>query len=226
MNTNSCVARTIFLERETMHRNLTTNSFAIAKHDISSIFLKMFAKFLLSIILAVSFQSAVLADITQADLDKLGANILDTTHGKLSIIDINKHPQRDEILDAMTEAQFKDFSNWQVSKTKAAQESLAEAKKQNQEAQERRAEGKKQLEEAQERRAEGTKQLEEALAEGKALDKQLVEKYTSYIGNAEILGKGSKKIFNQIVNFKTTPEALKQRARALLADKNMKWEED
>lgn len=180
-----------------MHRNLTTNSFAIAKHDKSSIFLKMFAKFLLSIILAVSFQSAVLADITQADLDKLGAKILDTTHGKLSIIDINKHPQRDEILDAMTEAQFKDFSNWQVSKTKAAQESLAEAKKQNQEAQERNAEKKK----------------------------LLVQKYTLYIGNAEVLGKGSKKTFNDIINFEATPEALKQRTRALLADKNMKWED-
>lgn len=208
MNTNSCVARTIFLERETMHRNLTTNSFAIAKHDKSSIFLKMFAKFLLSIILAISFQSIVLAENAQDELDRLGSLLNETTYGKLSFYEIQKHPKREEILAGMKRSKEARFLEWEQ---QMAQESLAEAKKQNQEAQERRAEGKKQLEEAQERNAEKKKLL--------------VQKYTLYIGNAEVLGKGSKKTFNDIINFEATPEALKQRTRALIADKNMKWED-
>ena len=115
-----------------MHRNLITNSFAIAKHDKSSILRKMFTQFFLSIILAVSFQSTVFGDITQADLDKLGSQLIETTYGKLTIIEIDKHPKREEILAGMTRSAKSDFLDW---KEQAAQERLKEQEKRAEEAQ-------------------------------------------------------------------------------------------
>jgi hypothetical protein len=103
-----------------MHRNLTTNRFAIAKHDVSFIVRKITAQFFLSIALVSLFQSIAIAENAQADLEKLGSQLIETTYGKLTIIEIDKHPKRNVILDAMTEAQFNDYLSWKSSKAEAA----------------------------------------------------------------------------------------------------------
>lgn len=171
------------------------------KHNIVHIL------FSLSLLVFTTFSVAVepatqSAEALQAKADALGKQTFKRKNGQvLSYEEIRLLPQnvKDEIFDnEMTDQEFDGYSNWMGVRKSTIDARIAELDKTNAEIKARNAEKKK----------------------------RLVEKYTLYIGNTEILGKGSKKTFNEIINFQETPEALKQRTRALLANKNMQWEED
>ncbi len=194
-----------------MYCDLTRIKAEMTKRYLSKLRKTISRHVLVVIVLVFCFQSMSFAEVTQADIDKLGQQTITLKDGKsMTLKELTNLTESEKIqivngLNRVDKIKYKEFELHSSNQRNAEMDKYIVANNQ--------------------RIAEMDKQLEASQAEGKALDKQLVEKYTLYIGNAEKLGKCSKKVFNYIMTNEASPEALKQRTRALLADKNMKWED-